>query len=110
MRRVEQDVDWSFFCPNAAPGLADCWGAEFEELYERYEKEGRAKMSVKARKIWTAILESQTETGVPYMLYKDACNRKSNQKVRQPQPWRASHCAGVSSVCVSLSEPGHHQV
>ena len=89
MRRVEQDVEWSFFCPNAAPGLADCWGAEFEELYERYEKEGKAKMSVKARKIWTAILESQTETGVPYMLYKDACNRKSNQQV--------SHCSAIDA-------------
>ena len=81
MRRVKANTDWSLFCPNEAPGLADCWGEEFEQLYERYEKEGRAKKVVKAQKLWFTILESQTETGTPYMLYKDACNRKSNQQV-----------------------------
>jgi ribonucleoside-diphosphate reductase subunit M1 len=80
MRRVERDEDWSLFCPNAAPGLADCWGEEFDELYQRYEREGRAKAKTRAQKIWFAILESQTETGTPYILYKDACNRKSNQQ------------------------------
>ena len=81
MKRVENDEDWSLFCPNAAPGLDDCWGEEFEKLYERYEMEGRAKKTIKAQKIWFAIMESQIETGTPYMLYKDACNRKSNQQV-----------------------------
>lgn len=80
MKRVEAEGDWSLFCPNEAPGLADCYGAEFEALYERYEREGKARKVVKARELWTAILESQIETGTPYMLYKDACNEKSNQK------------------------------
>jgi ribonucleoside-diphosphate reductase alpha chain len=80
MKRVEEEGDWSLFCPNEAPGLADCWGAEFEALYERYEQEGRARKVVKAREIWSAILEAQIETGTPYMLYKDACNSKSNQQ------------------------------
>ena len=80
MKRVEEEGEWSLFCPNEAPGLADCYGAEFENLYTRYEKEGRARKTVKARELWSAILESQIETGTPYMLYKDACNEKSNQK------------------------------
>lgn len=80
MKRVESEGDWSLFCPNEAPGLADCYGEEFEKLYESYEREGKARRVVKARELWTAILESQIETGTPYMLYKDACNEKSNQK------------------------------
>ena len=80
MRRVEQNLEWTLFCPNEAPGLADVYGDEFEALYEQYEKEGRGRQTVKAQKLWYAILEAQTETGTPYMLYKDACNRKSNQK------------------------------
>ncbi len=80
MRRVEEDGQWSLFCPNEAPGLADCYGKEFEALYTRYEQEGRARKTVKAQELWFAILESQIETGTPYMLYKDACNEKSNQK------------------------------
>jgi ribonucleoside-diphosphate reductase alpha chain len=80
MKRVEAEGDWSLFCPNEAPGLADCYGTEFEALYEKYEAEGKARKVVKARELWTAILESQIETGTPYMLYKDACNEKSNQK------------------------------
>ena len=80
MKRVEKNEDWSLMCPAEAPGLADCYGEEFEELYERYEREGRAKRSVKAQKLWYAILEAQIETGNPFMLYKDAANRKSNQK------------------------------
>uniref|UniRef100_A0A8D3CY24 Ribonucleoside-diphosphate reductase n=1 Tax=Scophthalmus maximus TaxID=52904 RepID=A0A8D3CY24_SCOMX len=80
MKRVESNQDWSLMCPSECPGLEECWGEEFEELYTRYEKEGRAKRVVKSQQLWYAIIESQTETGTPYMLYKDACNRKSNQQ------------------------------
>lgn len=80
MKRVEANGDWSLFCPNEAPGLADCWGEAFEKLYTKYEKEGRARKVIKARELWTAIIDSQIETGNPYMLYKDACNAKSNQQ------------------------------
>lgn len=80
MKRVEEEGQWSLFCPNEAPGLADCYGAEFELLYTRYEQEGKARKSIPARELWAAIIESQIETGTPYMLYKDACNQKSNQK------------------------------
>ncbi|GAB1217591.1 ribonucleotide-diphosphate reductase subunit rnr1 [Aspergillus terreus] len=80
MKRVEANGDWTLFCPNEAPGLADVYGDEFDALYEKYEKEGRGRRTVKAQKLWYAILEAQTETGNPFMLYKDACNRKSNQK------------------------------
>lgn len=80
MKRVEEDAQWSLFCPNEAPGLHDTWGEEFERLYLRYEQEERARKTVKAQDLWFAILESQIETGTPYMLYKDACNRKSNQQ------------------------------
>ena len=80
MKRVEAGADWSMFCPNEAPGLADCWGDEFEALYEKYEREGRARKTIKAQQLWFAILEAQVETGNPFMLYKDSCNRKSNQQ------------------------------
>lgn len=80
MQRVKEDGQWSLFCPSEAPGLYDCYGAKFVELYEQYEKEGRARKSIKAQDLWFAILESQIETGTPYILYKDACNEKSNQK------------------------------
>ena len=80
MERVEADGDWSLFCPNEAPGLADVWGDDFKELYERYEREGRARKVVKAQKLWFQTLDSQMETGTPYLLYKDAANRKSNQQ------------------------------
>lgn len=80
MKRVEQNEDWSLFCPNEAPGLSDCYGEEFERLFEKYEREGRARETVKAQELWFEILESQIETGTPYMLYKDAANSKSNQK------------------------------
>jgi len=80
MRRVEANEDWSLFCPHEAPGLADCWGKEFEALYERYEQEGRARKTVKAQELWFAILDAQVETGTPYLLYKDAANGKSNQQ------------------------------
>ena len=80
MQRVKDGGDWSLFCPNEAPGLSDVYGGEFEALYHKYEEEGRARKTVKAQEVWFAILESQTETGTPYILYKDACNKKSNQK------------------------------
>ena len=80
MKRVEENGEWSLFCPNEAPGLADCYGKAFEDLYTRYETEGRARKTIKAQELWFAVLESQIETGTPYMLYKDACNEKSNQK------------------------------
>ena len=80
MERVEADGDWSLFCPNEAPGLADVWGDDFKALYERYEREGRARKVVKAQKLWFQTLDSQMETGTPYLLYKDAANRKSNQQ------------------------------
>lgn len=80
MKRVEENGTWSLFCPNEAPGLSTTWGEEFEKLYEKYEQEGKARKTVKAQELWFAILESQIETGTPYMLYKDACNGKSNQQ------------------------------
>jgi len=80
MRRVEENEEWSLFCPNEAPGLADCHSEEFERLYEKYEREGRAREVVKAQELWFEILESQIETGTPYMLYKDSANKKSNQQ------------------------------
>ncbi len=80
MKRIENNESWSLFCPNEAPGLADCWGEDFERLYEKYEKEGRYRKQIKAQDLWFEILEAQIETGTPYMLYKDAANRKSNQK------------------------------
>lgn len=80
MRRVEENEMWSLFCPNEAPGLGDVYGEEFERLYEKYEKEGKFRKQVKAQDLWFEILEAQIETGTPYMLYKDAANKKSNQK------------------------------
>jgi len=80
MKRVEEDGEWSLFCPDEAPGLADCWGAKFEELYTKYEAEGRARKVVSAQKLWFQILDTQMETGTPYLLYKDAANGKSNQQ------------------------------
>ncbi|GAA5220728.1 ribonucleoside-diphosphate reductase subunit alpha [Membranihabitans marinus] len=80
MQRVKDNKDWSLFSPDSAPRLDDVYGREFEELYRKYEAEGRQKKVVKARQLWQAILEAQIETGNPYMLYKDAANEKSNQK------------------------------
>ena len=80
MKRVEEGGKWSLFCPDTAKGLSDVYGEEFEELYLKYEEEGLATTTVPATEVWKAILKSQTETGTPYMLYKDACNKKSNQK------------------------------
>ena len=85
MKRVEENGDWSLFCPNEAPGMSDCWGEEFEALYEKYEKEGRARRTVPAQKLWYAILEAQIETGGPFMVYKDAANRTCMFIVRSYQ-------------------------
>ena len=80
MKRVKESSSWSLFCPNEASGLSDCYGEEFETLYIQYEKEGKARKTIPARELWFKILESQIETGTPYMLYKDSANIKSNQK------------------------------
>lgn len=80
MRRVQEEDDWSLFCPDECPGLDRCHGEEFDTLYRRYESEGRARATIPARTLWSRILDSQRETGGPYILYKDACNRKSNHR------------------------------
>ena len=80
MKRVEQNVEWTLMCPNECPDLYNVHGDEFDALYLKYESEGRGRRTIKARELWEKILESQIETGTPYMLYKDAANRKSNQK------------------------------
>lgn len=80
MKRVQENGTWSLFCPDEAPGLADIWGEKFEELYIRYEKEGRSRKTIDAQKLWFQILDAQMETGTPYLVYKDAANRKSNQQ------------------------------
>lgn len=80
MKRVEQNGDWTLMCPNECPGLSDTHSEEFEALYERYEAEGRGRRTIKAQDLWFRVLESQIETGTPYILFKDAANRKSNQR------------------------------
>ncbi|MEY2702119.1 MAG: Ribonucleoside-diphosphate reductase, alpha subunit [Bacteroidota bacterium] len=80
MKRVEADGNWTLMCPNECPGLYDVYGEEFDKLYESYEAAGKGRKTIKARELWEKILESQIETGTPYMLYKDSANRKSNQK------------------------------
>jgi len=80
MQRVKDNGTWTLMCPNECPGLSDCWGEEFEKLYTKYETEGRGRETIKAQELWYKIIESQIETGNPYMLYKDAANRKSNQQ------------------------------
>ena len=80
MKRVQEDGDWTLMCPNECPGLYDVYGEEFEKMYTDYEKAGKGRKTIKAHELWEKILESQIETGTPYMLYKDAINRKSNQK------------------------------
>ncbi|WP_121667340.1 ribonucleoside-diphosphate reductase subunit alpha [Mesonia aquimarina] len=80
MKRVEEDSTWTLMCPNECPNLFNVHGEEFEKLYTKYEEEGKGRKTIKARELWEKILESQIETGTPYMLYKDSANRKSNQK------------------------------
>ena len=80
MKRVESDGVWTLLCPHECPGLSDCWGEKFEELYMKYEREGKGRKSVPAKKIWQMILDAQIQTGTPYLCYKDAANSKSNQQ------------------------------
>ncbi|WP_300486911.1 ribonucleoside-diphosphate reductase subunit alpha [Flavobacterium sp.] len=80
MKRVQEDAQWTLMCPNECPGLYDVYGDEFDAMYIAYENAGKGRKTIKARELWEKILESQIETGTPYMLYKDAANRKSNQK------------------------------
>ena len=106
MERVSQGADWTLMCPDQCPGLADVYGDDFKNLYEQYEKEGRGE-KVKARDIWFKILDSQIETGTPYMLYKDSCNTKSNQK--------NLGTIKSSNLCVApetlvLTESGHEEI
>lgn len=114
MKRVEEDGVWSLMCPRQCPGLPEQYGIAFEELYEKYEREGRFVKQIRARELWSAILESQIETGTPYMLYKDACNAKSNQKnlgtiqcsnlcteiVQYTSPEEVAVC-NLASICLS---------
>ena len=80
MRRVKNDAMWTLMCPDQCEGLSDAYGDDFDNLYKQYEEEGKGLRQVKARQVWFKILDSQIETGTPYMLYKDACNKKSNQQ------------------------------
>lgn len=80
MQRVEKDEIWSLMCPQRSPGLYDVWGDKFVKLYTKYEETGQFIRQVKARDLWYQIVQSQIETGTPYMLYKDSCNQKSNQQ------------------------------
>ena len=80
MKRVEANMDWTVFCPDEAPGLDDVWGPAFDDLYHKYEAEGRGRKKINAQKLWFQILDAQIETGTPYLLYKDPCNAKSNQQ------------------------------
>ena len=100
MKRVEADGDWCLMCPDQSPGLHEVWGEEFETLYNRYESEGRYLKKVKAQQVWYAIIESQIETGTPYMLYKDACNGKSNQ-----QNLGTIKCSNLCTEIVEYSSP-----
>lgn len=95
MRQVEADGDWALFCPHECPGLQDLWGEKFDELYESYKASGKARQIIKARDLWYKILESQIETGTPYLLYKDACNRKSNQNNRGKAIRSSNLCAEI---------------
>ncbi len=107
MQRVNENADWSLFCPRDCPGLSDTWGERFEELYTGYENEGRARKVMKARDLWLQILDSQMETGTPYLLYKDACNRKSNQ---QNLGTIKSSNLCVASETLVLTDKGHIKI
>lgn len=100
MKRVNNDEKWSLMCPNECPGLDDVWGDEFEALYTKYEKEQRYRRQINAREVWRSIITSQIETGTPYMLYKDACNRKSNQ-----QNLGTIKCSNLCTEIVEYSSP-----
>lgn len=100
MKRVLEDGIWTLMCPHQSPGLHDVWGEEFENLYIKYETAGRFKRQIQARELWSAILASQVETGTPYMLYKDHCNRKSNQ-----QNIGTIKCSNLCTEIVEYSSP-----
>jgi len=100
MQRVKEDGMWSLMCPNLSPGLHEVWGDEFNKLYEDYEKNGRFLKQVKARLLWKAVIDSQIETGMPYMLYKDHCNRKSNQ-----QNLGTIKCSNLCTEIIEYSSP-----
>lgn len=100
MRRVEANAKWSLMCPHECPGLADVHSKDFDDLYERYEKEGKFRRQVEARELWNKIIDSQVETGTPYMLYKDACNAKSNQ-----QNLGTIKCSNLCTEIVQYSSP-----
>ncbi|GMT19209.1 hypothetical protein PFISCL1PPCAC_10506 [Pristionchus fissidentatus] len=100
MKRVKNDGEWTLMCPKECPGLDECYGEAFDKLYESYEKEGRGRSTVKARDVWKLVITSQTETGVPYMLYKDACNAKSNQ-----QNLGTIKCSNLCTEIVEYSSP-----
>jgi ribonucleoside-diphosphate reductase alpha subunit len=106
MRRVKENADWTLFCPNEAydkesdKGLIDVWGEEFEKMYLELESAGKGRKTVKAHQLWFRILESQMETGTPYMLYKDAANRKSNQ-----QNLGTIHCSNLCTEIVEYTSP-----
>uniref|UniRef100_A0AC35TXJ4 Ribonucleoside-diphosphate reductase n=1 Tax=Rhabditophanes sp. KR3021 TaxID=114890 RepID=A0AC35TXJ4_9BILA len=100
MKRAKSDDMWSLMCPNECPGLADCWGQEFEALYVKYELEKKYRVQVRARALLKKIAESQIETGNPYILYKDACNRKSNQ-----QNLGTIKCSNLCTEIVQYSSP-----
>ncbi|KAK7097045.1 ribonucleoside-diphosphate reductase large subunit-like [Littorina saxatilis] len=100
MKRVQENGDWTLMCPSECPNLHEVWGEEFERLYTKYESEGKGRKTMKAQTLWYAIIESQTETGTPYMLYKDACNRKSNQ-----QNLGTIKCSNLCTEIVEYSSP-----
>jgi ribonucleoside-diphosphate reductase alpha subunit len=101
MERVKADEDWTFMCPHECPGLQDVYGDEFKRLYEQYEKDGKGRKTIKAQQLWFKVLESQMETGTPYMLYKDACNKKSNQ-----QNLGTIRCSNLCTEIVEYTSPG----
>ena len=108
MERIEQNGDWTLMCPDKCPGLSDVYGEEFKELYEKYETEGKGNKTVKARDLWFKILDSQIETGTPYMLYKDACNKKSNQK--NLGTIKSSNLCCVRGDTLLLTDKGHQTI
>ncbi|XP_006814440.1 ribonucleoside-diphosphate reductase large subunit-like, partial [Saccoglossus kowalevskii] len=100
MKRVETNQDWTLMCPNECPGLDEVWGKEFEDLYLKYESDNCCRNTIKAQELWKRIIEAQTETGTPYMLYKDACNRKSNH-----QNLGTIKCSNLCTEIVEFSSP-----
>ena len=97
---AQANAEWSFFCPSECPGLAESWGEEFDRLYEQYEAEGKARSKVPAQQLWFSVLDSQMETGTPYILYKDSANRKSNQ-----QNLGTIRCSNLCTEIVEYTSP-----